>query len=178
MKSTKLAYLFAGALFLTSTTPSLAISPTPAGDTLRQQLRQDRLEAKTTIVEARQSFWTQARKKTVTSIHNRIRAKIQKRYDWLTTTAKDKIMDRIEVKEKAKNVDLSALKTKLNSISEYADDFSAKMAQLDQVYQELLTLDRPFTNIQKLNDARKAVVEVLNTIRRVEVEVLREFWKK
>ncbi len=178
MKSTKLAFVFVGATFLATAAPSLAIvSPNPTNAALRQQAREERGELRGTIAQERKSFWTEAKKKVVGNIYNRAKAKLQKRYDWLTTTAKNKIMARIEAKEKAKMVDLTALKTKLNSISDFADDFTAKMADLDKAYQELLALDQPLASIQKLFDARKAVTEVNTQIRQVEVEVLRQFWK-
>lgn len=179
MKLTKIVLAITAIIFLTSSTPSLAVAgPNPTNTVIRQQIRQEKGELRGTIVQERKSFWTETKKRAVEMIYNRIKTNLQKRYQWLTGEAKNKIMVRIEAKEKAKNVDLADLKTKLNSISEYADDFASAMANLDAVCQQLLNLDQPFAGIQKLTDTRRAVIEVNNQIRKVEVEVLRDFWNK
>lgn len=150
----------------------------PINATVRQQVRQEGGELRGTIVQQRQFLLTEAKKKALDKIYQNAKSQLQRRYDWLTVDAKDQILSRIEAKEKAKNIDLSDLKNKLNGLSSFSDDFIAKMAELDRIYQELLTLDKPLASIQKLHDARKAVVEINTQIRQIEVEVLRQFWTK
>lgn len=155
--------------------PVLAQTTTPKNT--RQQNRENRQEAKTTVVQVRQekkAALTQAKQQKIQAHFEIIQNNLTKRHDALITL-KNKIEARINKNPGNKNT--TQAKADLSQFNDLESKYQTDLTNLTSEFNELKNSDKPSELIKGLKDAVSLVKTDLENIRKLLVKATTDLAK-
>lgn len=150
---------------------STTLTPKPTKNPVREEIRQEKQEARTTITQVRQenreekkSQLSELKQKQIQKLYDAIKNGLVKRHEALLKI-KDKLQARID--KNPMNKDTTQAKVELAKFTAADKIYTDDLAALDKKFNELKNSAKPNEIVQGLKDSVKLVREDLNAIKKV-----------